>query len=146
MPPIQGGGHKDRLKVLAIDYGSKRIGLALGDTRLRIAIPLEGIENRGDKTFQAIVDKAKELCIHLLLLGLPLTPKGKEGQRAREVRDFLEKLKPFLPDDIEVLLWDERYTTQEAHRLMQEMNLKKGKKLKDSLSAYLILLEYMESL
>jgi len=134
------------LKVLAIDYGSKRIGLALGDTRLGIALPLEGIENRGEKTLRTIADKVRELGAHIILIGLPLTPRGREGQRVREVKDFLEKLKNFLSEDVEVLLWDERYTTKEAYRLMQDVNPKKREKLKDSLSAYLILLEYIESL
>jgi len=134
------------LKVLAIDYGSKRIGLALGDTRLGIALPLEGIENRGEKTLRTIADKVRELGAHIILIGLPLTPRGREGQRVREVKDFSEKLKNFLSEDVEVLLWDERYTTKEAYRLMQDVNPKKREKLKDSLSAYLILLEYIESL
>ncbi|MEJ7620687.1 MAG: Holliday junction resolvase RuvX [Aquificaceae bacterium] len=134
------------MKVLAIDYGSKRIGLALGDTRLGIALPLEGIENRGEKTLRTIADKVRELGAHIILIGLPLTPRGREGQRVREVKDFSEKLKNFLSEDVEVLLWDERYTTKEAYRLMQDVNPKKREKLKDSLSAYLILLEYIESL
>ncbi len=134
------------MKVLAIDYGSKRIGLALGDTRLGIALPLEGIENRGEKTLRTIADKVRELGAHIILIGLPLTPRGREGQRVREVKDFSEKLKNFLSEDVEVLLWDERYTTEEAYRLMQDVNPKKREKLKDSLSAYLILLEYIESL
>ncbi len=146
MPPIQGGRHKDRLKVLAVDYGSKRIGLALGDTSLGIALPLEGIENKGEKTLQIIADKVKELGAHIILIGLPLTPMGKEGQRAKEVMDFSEKLRDFLHEDVEIILWDERYTTKEAYRLMQGVSIKRREKLKDSLSAYIILLEYIESL
>ncbi len=134
------------MKILAIDYGSKRIGLALGDTKLGVVIPIEGIENKGEQTLLAIVDKVVELNIHILLIGLPLTPRGKEGQRAREVIGFSEKLKELLPEDVEVLFWDERYTTKEAYSIMQEMGSKKKKKLKDSLSAYLILLEYMDTL
>lgn len=134
------------MKVLAIDYGSKRIGLAIGDTRLGIAIPLEGIENRGEKALQAIAKKAKELGVSTILIGLPLTPMGKEGQRAKEVRDFSEKLRPLIPEHVELVFWDERYTTKEAYTMMEGVSPKKKKELKDSLSAYAILLEYMESL
>ncbi len=134
------------MKVLAVDYGSKRIGLALGDTSLGIALPLEGIENKGEKTLQIIADKVKELGAHIILIGLPLTPMGKEGQRAKEVMDFSEKLRDFLHEDVEIILWDERYTTKEAYRLMQGVSIKRREKLKDSLSAYIILLEYIESL
>ncbi len=134
------------MKVLAIDYGSKRIGLALGDTTLGIALPLEVIENKGEKTLQVISNKVKDFVVHIFLLGLPLTQRGKEGQRAKEVKGFTEKLKEFLPEDVEIILWDERYTTEEAYRLMQGVGLKRKERLKDSLSAYIILLEYMESL
>jgi len=134
------------LKVLAIDYGSKRIGLALGDTTLGIALPLEVIENKGEKTLQVISNKVKDFGVHIILIGLPLTQRGKEGQRAKEVKGFTEKLKEFLPEDVEIILWDERYTTEEAYRLMQGVGLKRKERLKDSLSAYIILLEYMESL
>ncbi|MEJ5339633.1 MAG: Holliday junction resolvase RuvX [Aquificaceae bacterium] len=134
------------MKVLAIDYGSKRIGLALGDTGLGIALPLESIENKGEKTLQSIVSKVKEHGVYLILVGLPLTPLGKEGQRAGEAREFSEKLKSLLPAGVEVILWDERYTTKEAYRMMEGFRPEKKKKIKDSLSAYVILLEYMESL
>ncbi len=134
------------MKVLAIDYGSKRIGLALGDTRLGIALPLEAIENKGERALRAIAHKVRELGAHILLIGLPLTPKGKEGQRASEVKNFSERLRALLPESIELILWDERYTTKEAYRMIEEVNPRKKKKIKDSLSAYVMLLEYMESL
>lgn len=134
------------MKVLAVDYGSKRIGLALGDVRLGIAIPLEGIENRGEKALRLIADKVKQVGAHVLIVGLPLTPSGREGQRAREVRDFMERLKTLIPEEVEVLLWDERYTTREAYWMMGEHGRGKKKGLKDSLSAYALLLEYMEAL
>lgn len=134
------------MKVLAVDYGSRRIGLALGDTRLGIAVPLESLENKGERTLLGLVEKIKELGVHAVVVGLPLTPSGKEGQRAREVREFTERLRAHLPEGVEILFWDERYTTIEAYSLMEGLKASKKKRLKDSLSAYVILLEYMESL
>ncbi|MEN3029091.1 MAG: Holliday junction resolvase RuvX [Aquificaceae bacterium] len=134
------------MKVLAVDYGSKRIGLALGDTRLGLAVPLGSIENRGGESLSFIREKAREKDVSLLLLGLPLTPSGREGQRAREVREFFQKLREVLPEKVEVILWDERDTTLEAYRMLKGVDWRKKRELKDSLSAYTLLLEYMESL
>ncbi|ADO44878.1 Holliday junction resolvase YqgF [Hydrogenobacter thermophilus TK-6] len=133
------------MKVLALDYGSKRIGLALGDTSLNIASPLGVFENR-----EGVVEKIRNLIseyrVSLLIVGLPLTPRGQKGQRAKEVEEFVKKLRESLPEEIELLMWDERYTTKEAYWLLQDLPPTKRKKLKDSLSAYIILKEYLESL
>lgn len=133
------------MRVLAIDYGSRRIGLAIGDTNLRIATPVETLENKGG-ALERIANIVKERQISLVLVGLPLTPSGKEGQRAKEVRSFVEALRSLLPEETEVRLWDERYTTEEALRLVHGLSISKKKELKDSLSAYVILTEYFESL
>lgn len=133
------------MRVLALDYGSKRIGLALGDTNLRIALPFKSLKNT-QKVFWEISSILQEKGIDLILVGLPLTPSGKEGQRAEEVREFVEKLKAHLPEHVEVLLWDERYTTEEALRLLDGQSLKKKRELKDCLSAYIILTEYLDTL
>ncbi|MFN4319705.1 MAG: Holliday junction resolvase RuvX [Aquificaceae bacterium] len=134
------------MKVLAVDYGRRRIGLALGDTNLKIAVPLVSIENRNQRVFEEISQRIKELGISVVLLGLPLTPSGREGERAMEVKDFLEALKSHIPEGVEIILWDERYTTKEAYSMMEGSKWKKKKELKDSISAYAILLEYLESL
>ncbi|MFN3975460.1 MAG: Holliday junction resolvase RuvX [Aquificaceae bacterium] len=134
------------MKVLAVDYGRRRIGLALGDTNLKIAVPLGSIENRNQRVFEEISQRIKELGISVVLLGLPLTPSGREGERAKEVKDFLEALKSHIPEGVEIILWDERYTTKEAYSMMEGLKWKKKKELKDSISAYAILLEYLESL
>ncbi|MCS6876077.1 MAG: Holliday junction resolvase RuvX [Aquificaceae bacterium] len=134
------------MKVLAIDYGTKWIGLAFGDTRLRLAVPLSRIENRGERVFRDIALKVQELDVSLVLVGMPLTPSGREGQRAMEVREFTQRLRQVLPEEVEVSFWDERYTTFDAYSLMQGLSGSKKRELKDSLSAYALLLEYMESL
>ncbi|MFN3871011.1 MAG: Holliday junction resolvase RuvX [Aquificaceae bacterium] len=134
------------MKVLAVDYGSKHIGLALGDASLKIATPIGAIKNSGEGALKELFKKVKEYNISIVLLGLPLTPSGKEGERAKEVRTFFESLRSILPEDVDIVLWDERYTTQEAYRLMEGIGWKKKKDIKDSLSAYAILLEYLESL
>jgi len=129
------------LKVLSIDWGSKRIGLALGDAHLKLVIPLKPIDNDG-RVFDKILERVRQHRVDLILLGLPLTPSGREGQRALEVREFAKRLQELLPENVALEFWDERYTTEEALRLAGN----KKKEFKDSLSAYVILSEFFDSL
>jgi len=129
------------LKVLSIDWGSKRIGLALGDAHLKLVIPLKPIDNDG-RVFDKILERVRQHKVDLILLGLPLTPSGREGQRALEVREFAKRLQELLPKNVALEFWDERYTTEEALRLAGN----KKKEFKDSLSAYVILNEFFDSL
>ncbi len=140
---LQGGGLQDWLKVLAIDWGTKKLGLALGDTSLKLAVPLKPFYN-GKGVYDSILSIIQEYGVNLVLLGLPLTPSGKEGQRALEVRKFAKQLESMLPEGVSLDFWDERYTTEEALRLMEDF--RKRKELKDSLSAYVMLIEFLDSL
>ncbi len=127
------------MKVLSIDYGGRRIGVAVGDTDLGIAVPKCVIEN-DNRVLERIKSLIEESKVGKVVVGLPLTPSGKEGQRAREVREFVEKLRERLPD-LEVVLWDERYTTQEALR-----RVGKHREDLDAVAAQIILEEYLQSL
>ena len=127
------------MKVLSIDYGERRVGLAVGDTELKIAVPKGVIKNdeRLPERIRSIVDESK---VKRIIVGLPLTPSGREGQRARQVRDFVERLREFLPG-MEIILWDERYTTQEALR-----RVGRRREDLDAVAAQIILEEYLHSL
>lgn len=127
------------MKVLSIDYGGRRIGVAVGDTELGIAVPKCVIKN-DKRVLERIKSLIEESKVGKVVVGLPLTPSGKEGQRAREVREFVEKLRERLPD-LEVVLWDERYTTQEALR-----RVGKHREDLDAVAAQIILEEYLQSL
>ena len=127
------------MKVLSIDYGEKRVGLAVGDTELKIAVP-KGVLKNDRRIFERIKSVVEDSRVGRIVVGLPLTPSGKEGQRAKEVRSFVKKLREHLPD-VEILLWDERYTTQEALRRLG----RPGKDL-DAVAAQVILEEYLHSL
>ncbi|NPB08104.1 MAG: Holliday junction resolvase RuvX [Aquificae bacterium] len=131
------------MKVLAVDYGTKRVGLAVGDEELKIVSPKEVVKT--EKALTRIKEIVKESGIGKIILGYPITLSGKEGQRARLVKAFYEKLKQELPE-VEVILWDERFTTDEAMRRLRGLSPKKKKELKDLLSAMIILEEYLDSL
>jgi len=131
------------LKILSIDFGLKRVGLAVGDTDLKIAVPKGTIPND-----ERLIDKLKKIVeenkVKKIVLGLPLTPSGKEGQRAKLVREFAQNLKSSLPE-IEIVLWDERYTTMEAQNRLKELPYKKRKEMIDAVSAQVILEEFLMS-
>ncbi|MFN3814188.1 MAG: Holliday junction resolvase RuvX [Aquificaceae bacterium] len=133
------------MKVLSIDYGTKKIGLALGDTALKIASPFKVLKSR-ESVVEEIISLVEEYSISIIVVGLPLTLRGMVGERARDVESFVKKLKERLKESVEVVLWDERFTTEEAYRLLEGLSYKKKKELKDSLSSYIILKEYLESL
>ncbi len=122
--------------ILGIDYGTKRVGFALGDTTLGIIKPLK-IVKKDENLLNTIKGIVKSYNVQRIVLGYPLTPLGKEGQRAKKVRRFYELLRKEL--NIEIMLFDERYSTQEARRLSQEEHI-------DHISAYIILEEYVKTL
>ncbi len=131
------------MKVLSIDYGTKRIGLAIGDENLKIVSPKGVIKS--EKAVEKIKEIVKESNVKKILLGFPLTPSGREGQRARLVKKFYEELKRELPE-VEIILWDERWTTQEALRMLEGLSPKKKKEMKDVIAAMVILEEYFDSI
>ena len=131
------------MKVLAVDYGTKRVGLAVGDENLKIVSPKGVIKS--EKAVEKIKEIVKESNVGKIILGFPLTPSGKEGQRAKLVKRFYEELKKELPE-VEIILWDERWTTQEALRRLEGLSPKKKKELKDVIAAMVILEEYFDSI
>jgi putative Holliday junction resolvase len=131
------------LKVISLDFGTKRIGVAVGDTDLKIAVAKEVIPN-DSRVFARIEKLIKETGAELLVIGLPLTPRGREGERAKLVKEFARKISEKLPS-IEIEFWDERYTTQEAMRRTHGLKGKKNLML-DAISALIILEEYLDNL
>lgn len=130
--------------MLALDFGLKRIGTAVGDTELRIVVPGKILSN-DSRLMERITDLVRSRGIGRIVVGMPLTPSGKEGERAKRVKAFVEDLKRALPD-VPVETWDERYTTQEAERRLADLPPARRKKLLDSVSAQIILEEYLNSL
>ena len=132
------------MKVIAIDYGARRVGIAVGDELLRLAVPKTTLPF-GEGIYEEIRRIVKESGAFKIVVGLPLTPSGREGQRAREVREFVKKLEEHIPD-VEIILWDERYTTYEAENRLRGIEPSRRKALKDALSAQIILEEYLDTL
>jgi putative Holliday junction resolvase len=133
-------------RLLAIDYGEKRIGLALTDLMQIFAKPFETMANEGyTKTIRQINQLVVEKQVSKVILGLPLGLEGQETDKTREVLAFAEKLKPELSVPLE--MWDERLTTYEASQELRKMGYDpiKGRKLIDAMAAYMILKSYLEA-
>ncbi|NPA53381.1 MAG: Holliday junction resolvase RuvX [Aquificae bacterium] len=130
-------------RVLALDVGNKRIGVAYSDPLGISANPLPLIEN-DEKVFEKIKKIVDEYNIGKIVIGLPLTLKGEEGEQARITREFAEKLKENIPN-IEIEFIDERFTTSLAEQHLRETTKKsKRKKKLDSLAAVYILKTYLD--
>jgi len=131
-------------RTLALDVGDKRIGIAYSDPFGISLNPLPYIENN-DKVFENLSKLIKEYDIGTIVVGLPLTLKGEEGEQARKTKAFVEVLKKHIPEEIKIEFIDERFTTALAEKHLKETSKKsKRKKKLDSLSAMYILKTYLD--
>jgi putative pre-16S rRNA nuclease len=133
-------------RILGVDYGRARIGLAVSDEGKILSRPLCVIEN-GKHVFEKLKTAIKPLLpIETAVIGLPLHLNGKESPMSGEVRQFAEKLKEEL--SLCVIFWDERLTSALADRTLKEagLNRKKRAELEDKVAASLMLQSYLDSL
>lgn len=137
--------------ILAIDFGLKRVGLALGDEEKRYVYGYKTIEiNNLNDLLKKILEIVKEKEISKIIIGYPKGLKGEETERGRLVKKFKERLEKTI--DKEIILFDERYTTDLAKRIIFPKDFKKsGLKKKESmkreinlLSAILLLESYLK--
>jgi putative Holliday junction resolvase len=131
---------------MGIDYGLKRIGIAMTDFLQIAASPFGTVENVSlKKNALKILEIAKNNDVSAIVLGLPLNMNGTGGEMAETVRKFVEEIK-FL-SDIKVTTVDERLTTVQAERVLIEeadISREKRKNLKDKVAAALILQMYLD--
>ena len=130
-------------RILAVDFGDARTGLAATDWTGTISVPLGRIEARDDQTvIQAIVEQVRERQTQVVVLGMPLAHDGSAGPRALRTAAFRTKLQAALP--CPVVAVDESNSTDEAHARLKEGGLKakKRKDLADSVAALVILERY----
>ncbi len=133
-------------RLLAIDYGEKRIGLAMTDPMQIFAKPYTMISNVSfDETADQLEKLISEKSIGRIIVGIPWSLDGNITVKTQETLDFLDRLASRL--EIPVVGSDERYTTSEANELLKEMGYdwKKSRTMIDSLSACLILKRYLET-
>lgn len=135
-----------RGRIAGIDYGTVRIGIAIGDLEIGMASPLENYNRRNERLdaeyFQTL---AREERLVRWVVGLPVHLSGDESQKSYEAREFGKWLGKLT--DIPVEFYDERFTSSHAEMILQEANLskKKRKARLDALAAQIMLTAYLES-
>lgn len=128
-------------RILAVDYGDARVGVAISDPLGITAQPLDTLARRGDKHIcreLAALVEARE--VSEVVVGLPLELSGAEGPAAQKVRAFADRLSRYI--SIPITFWDERMTSLQAERDMREVGKLKWRKRRgkvDQVAAQLIL-------
>ena len=131
-------------KIMGIDYGDARTGIAVSDLLCSIVGSTTVIHSRNDeKTIAKICELIQQNQVGEIVLGLPKTMNGTEGPRAELCREFAKKLEE--ATGLSVTMWDERRTTVEAHNILSQHNYhgKKRKDTVDAVAASLILEGYL---
>ena len=131
-------------KIMALDYGDARTGVAISDLLCSIVGSTAVIPSRNtEKAMADIVKLCRENSVGTIVVGLPRNMDGSEGPRAQLCREFAAKLAELT--GLPIKMWDERRTTVEAHNILSEHNYhgKKRKNTVDAVAASLILEGYL---
>ena len=135
------------MRILALDHGTKRIGIAISDELKMIAQPLEFIPA---EPFADVLARLKELVrdkeLELILVGLPRNMDGSYGPAALRVQDFVAALRGALT--VPIRTWDERLTSAQANRVLIQGNVRRDKRKEkvDKMAAAILLQSYLDSL
>lgn len=133
-------------RLLSIDYGKKRTGIAVSDPLQIIANGLTTVET--SKLFEFLENYLKKEEVETIIVGLPKQMSGELSENMKRIEPFVNRLKKLYPK-INIEYYDERFTSKLAHQAMIDGGLKKqdrkNKELIDEISATIILQGYMES-
>lgn len=134
------------MRILGLDIGSKRIGMALSDELGFTAQGLKTLESRGGANdIAAIVKTVNEFSVTEIVVGMPYNMDGSEGPQAQKALAMIEELA--LATGVPVSKWDERMSTMAAERMLLEADLSRAKRRKviDKVAAAIILQGYLDS-
>jgi putative Holliday junction resolvase len=150
------------MRILALDVGERRIGLAISDPDGRVAVPLETLGRRDeDADVRALADLVEREDVQVVVVGLPLSLDGSVGPQAERTQEFARRLAGVIPRPLE--MWDERLSTVAAERALAPPGLsgRRGRRrmgvsgrrrpperrqgARDALAATLILQAYLDS-
>jgi len=134
------------MRVLALDVGDSRIGLAISDPNGQVAVPLRTLHRRSLETDIAeIAAVAAQEGVEVIVVGFPLSLDGTAGHQAQRVQDFVDDLRTAIPLPVE--LWDERLSTAQAEQLLRTVppRSRKARAEQDALAAAIVLQAYLDS-
>ena len=132
-------------RVLGVDYGSSRVGLALSDPQKIIASPLHTLINNGnDRLKKKLLEVIKKKNVEYIVIGLPIGLKGQETSQTKIVREFAEEIRSLA---VPVYFQDERLSSLSAKKSLIEQNVKTGhnKSFIDSTAAAIFLQQFLDS-
>lgn len=132
------------MKIMAVDYGTVRTGLAVCDRTEFLASPIGVVHERDYRTLiNKVAFTANEYEVKEIVVGYPKNMDGSIGEKAKKCEDFAEKLRAIV--QIPVTLWDERQTTMQATAYLNEVNVRgqKRKDIIDEVAATIILESYL---
>jgi len=135
------------MRILAIDHGSKRIGIAVSDELKLIAQPLEYIlAEPADKLMARLQELIRDKEVESILVGMPRNMDGTYGPAAQKVQEFVAVLKAAVT--VPIKLWDERLTSAQANRVLIQGNVRREKRKEkvDKMAAAILLQSYLDGL
>lgn len=135
----------DSKRLIAIDYGERRIGIALSDEEQTISFPYMTIDTRKQPdVMKQIAALVRDQNVGKIVIGNPTNATNEDSEKSKVIRNFVNTLKNHVSIPIE--LWDESYTTQAALQVLVQSNrrLKKNRNKVDQIAASLILKDYLE--
>ncbi len=135
-------------RILGIDYGKKRIGLAISDIMGIVAQPFNVIESKGIKNdVLSVLQISKENNVSCIVIGLPVRLDTSEGEMTEFTKEFIEELKKQAEGSIKIDSIDERLSTLQAERMLTEeanVSREKRKNIRDKIAATFILQTYLD--
>ncbi|MDD3719149.1 MAG: Holliday junction resolvase RuvX [Actinomycetota bacterium] len=130
------------MRSLGLDIGGRRIGVAVSDPLGISAAPLEVLRDVGPSALREYLERKASEGVEVVVVGLPLTPRGREGEQALRTREFVQAIEDM--KNVRVVLWDERFSTLEARKRLREAGHSlRGRKV-DAEAAAIILQSYLE--
>lgn len=136
------------MRIIGIDYGDARVGIAVSDPLGFTAQGLETVPNKVyNKMVERVVEIIKSYSAEKIVIGLPKNMNGTLGERGEISKKFADELKDFFPD-AEIILWDERLSTVQAAGVLNVTNTrgKDRKNVIDTVAASIILQSYLDSI
>ena len=142
---------KHKVRILCLDIGTKRIGVAVSDPMGWTAQPLATIPRKTRKhDFIEILNYIKHTTAEKIVIGIPLDSEGEPGDSARNIMAFVGELEKFLGENgcaIPIETWDESHSTAdaEAHLIGADLSRRKRRRVIDKMAAVMILKDYLET-
>ncbi|MCK4812781.1 MAG: Holliday junction resolvase RuvX [Candidatus Marinimicrobia bacterium] len=133
-------------RILSVDYGNRRIGLALSDPLNIIATPLDTLViSSMEDGIRQLIELYQQYPLKAIVMGYPIGNSGNKTEQTRIVDKIIEALESAV--DIPIIKWDERYTSVEAHSILKIQGIKtrNNKGIVDQLAARIMLQEYLDS-